>query len=208
MCGTVQTARRRGGQILTILHEGTWVALQEGHDGTENGVRPAPLDPAAFRFAASPRSLVLGFGNILLGDDGAGVHLVRRLESDRELSGCEFIDGGTMSFSLLNYVEAASSMLVVDTAELQRAPGTVALFDGLAMDNFLKDGRRRAVHEVGLIDLLDMARLRDRLPPRRALLCVQPGPVAWSQKLSPQVEEALLEAAALAAALLALWAMK
>jgi hydrogenase maturation protease len=167
------------------------VALREGHDGTENGLSPA---------------LVLGFGNVLLGDDGAAVHLVRRLKADRELSRCEFIDGG-MSFSLLSHVEATNSMLVVDTAELQRVPGTVALFDGLAMDNFLKGGRRRAAHEVGLIDLLDMARLHDRLPTRRALLCVQPGPIARCEMLSSQVEEGLLEAAALAGALLGLWAM-
>ncbi len=43
----------------------------------------------------------------------------------------------------------------------------------------------------GLIDLLDMARLRDCLPPRRALLCIQPGRIDWSEELSAPVAVAL-----------------
>ena len=59
--------------------------------------------------------------------------------------------------------------------------GAIAPFEGAAMDEFLRSTRRRTVHEVGLIDLLDMARLRDCLPPRRALLCIQPGRIDWSE---------------------------
>jgi hydrogenase maturation protease len=75
---------------------------------------------------------------------------------------------GTMSFSLLPYVEMADSMLIVDAANLDQPPGTVLLLEGLAMDAFLKSSRRRSVHEVGLIDLLDMARLHGCLPGQRA----------------------------------------
>ena len=173
------------------------MALRVAHESSESGPAGA---------ARSPSPLVVGFGNVLLGDDGAGVRLVERLRSEHQLRGCEFVDGGTMSFSLLSYVEATDSMLVVDAAELHGAPGTVALFDGAAMDDFLKGGRRRSVHEVGLIDLMDIARLCDCLPHRRALLCVQPGPIAWGESLSSRVEEGLMEAALQARALLNRWA--
>jgi hydrogenase maturation protease len=153
----------------------------------------------------SQAPLVLGFGNVLLGDDGAGVQLVERLRSELDPSACECIDGGTLSFSLLSYVEATNSMLVVDAAELNRPPGTVELFEGAAMDDFLKSVRRRTVHEVGLIDLLDMARLRDCLPKQRALLCIQPGLVDWCETLSLPVAQALPEAAGRARALLDRW---
>jgi hydrogenase maturation protease len=73
------------------------------------------------------------------------------------------------------------------------------------MDQFLSSTRRRSVHEVGLIDLLDMARLRDCLPPRRALLCIQPGRIDWSEELSLPVEQALDEAGRQAVALLNRW---
>jgi hydrogenase maturation protease len=150
-------------------------------------------------------TLVLGFGNVLLSDDGAGIQLVERLRFELGPDAAQFVDGGTLSFSLLSYVESADSMLVIDAADLDSAPGTVRLFEGAAMDNFLKSSRRRSVHEVGLIDLLDMARLRECLPSRRALLCIQPGRIGWCETLSTPVAEAMAEAAREARAMLHRW---
>ena len=150
-------------------------------------------------------TLVLGFGNVLLSDDGAGVQLVERLRAELGSQAAEFGDGGTLSFSLLTYVEATDSMLVIDAADLNSTPGTIDLFEGAEMDAFLKSSRRRTVHEVGLIDLLDMARLEDCLPSQRALLCIQPGRIDWSEQLSAPVAEALPEAARLARATLQRW---
>jgi hydrogenase maturation protease len=153
----------------------------------------------------TPRALVLGFGNMLLCDDGAGVRVVERLQSDFGEGVADFIDAGTLSFSLLPYIEATDSMLVIDAADINRPPGAIDLLEGSAMDRFLSSARRRSVHEVGLIDLLDMARLRDCLPHRRALLCMQPGCIDWSDSLSTPVAQALPEAVRQAAALLQRW---
>jgi hydrogenase maturation protease len=155
--------------------------------------------------AATGNALVLGIGNVLLGDDGAGVKLVERLRSELGTEAATFIDGGTIGFALLSYVEATDSMLVVDAAELNGLPGTIALFEGSAMDRLLASVRRRTVHEVGLIDLLDMARLQDCLPTRRALLCVQPARIEWSESLSRPVEAAFDGAIEQARALLERW---
>ncbi len=151
-----------------------------------------------------PRSLVLGFGNVLLSDDGAGVQLVERLRTECGET-ANFIDAGTLSFSLLSYIEATNSMLVIDAADIDGVPGTIGLFEGAVMDTFLTSNRRRTVHEVGLIDLLDMARLRDCLPARRALLCIQPQRIDWSEQLSAPVADAMPEAARQASALLRRW---
>jgi hydrogenase maturation protease len=149
--------------------------------------------------------LVLGFGNILLGDDGAGVQLTGRLRDEMPGGSATFIDGGTMSFSLLPYLEQADAVLVIDAAEILAAPGAVRLFDGRAMDDFLQSKRRRTVHEVGLIDLLDMARLQGCLPQRRALLCIQPASIDWSETLSSAVSDGLVVAAVHAHSLLRRW---
>jgi hydrogenase maturation protease len=149
--------------------------------------------------------LVMGFGNVLLSDDGAGVRLMERLRSDLGPGVAQFIDGGTMSFSLLPYVEAATSMLVIDAAHHDGEPGSVRLFEGAAMDRFLKSSRRRTVHEVGLIDLLDMARLQDCLPVQRALLCIQPLHILWSEGLSAPVSDSLADGVRHGADLLQRW---
>jgi hydrogenase maturation protease len=161
---------------------------------------------ARMRLTTSP-ILVLGFGNVLLSDDGAGVCLTERLRSELGSEAAEFVDGGTQSFSLLSYVEAADSMLVLDAADLGSAPGTIGLFENDAMDQFLKTSRRRTVHEVGLIDLLDMARLQDCLPGQRALLCIQPGRIDWCETLSAPVAHAMIEAARQARLTLQRWSL-
>jgi hydrogenase maturation protease len=181
------------------------VTIGLGHD--RNDCPPAQhVGVAAVRVhPVTTLTLVLGFGNVLLSDDGAGVQLVERLRSELGPDAAQFVDGGTLSFSLMSYVESTDSMLVIDAADLNSAPGTVCLFEGSAMDEFLKSARRRTVHEVGLIDLLDMARLQECLPGKRALLCIQPGRIEWCQTLSAPVEEAMAEAARQARATLNRW---
>jgi hydrogenase maturation protease len=154
--------------------------------------------------SAAP-ALVLGFGDVLLSDDGAGIQVVERLRAELGEDAAHFIDAGTLSFSLLPYLEAADSMLVIDAADLNAPPGAIGLFEGVAMDEFLSSVRRRTVHEVGLFALLGMARLRDCLPPRRALLCIQPGRIDWSEQLSAPVARALPELVRQATSLLERW---
>jgi hydrogenase maturation protease len=169
--------------------------------------------------------LVLGFGNILLGDDGAGVRMLELLRATRLQARARldadarrehlpepepgalacYLDAGTMSFSLLSYVEDADALLALDAAELDAPPGSIALFEDAAMDRFLRSTRRRTVHEVGLADLLDMARVMNCLPRRRALLCIQPGVVDWSGRLSAPLAAALPAAVAQAQQLFERW---
>jgi hydrogenase maturation protease len=116
----------------------------------------------------------------------------------------ELLDGGTLSFTLLPTLEIHHRLIVLDAAELGAVPGTVEYFESAAMDEFL--GRpRRSVHEVGLCDLLNMARLSGCFPARRALVGVQPGFVGWRDSLSQEVAAALDRAAGLALSLLDRW---
>lgn len=138
------------------------------------------------------RVVVLGIGNTLLADDGAGVQAIQRLRSAMpESAAIEFVDGGTLNFTLLECIERADAVIVVDAAELDSAAGTVRTFEGDAMDRLLARGRHRSVHEAGLADVMAMARLKDCLPQRRALFTVQPQRIDWGEQLSPPVEAAM-----------------
>jgi len=152
-------------------------------------------------------TLVLGVGNTLLGDEGAGVHAalhLARAVGDRP--GLEFLDGGTLGFTLLPRLEQHDGLIVFDAARLGESPGSVRCFEAAAMDEFL--GRpRRSAHEVGLRDLLDMARLAGHLPCRRALVGIEPGPMDWSESPSAEVGEALDHAARVALGLLGRWGL-
>lgn len=160
---------------------------------------------AAARESAPANILMLGMGNVMLGDDGVGIRLVERLQTEPAFGATKFVDGGTLSFSLLGLIETTDAMLVADAADLDEAPGTVRLFENEAMDRFLASSRRRSVHEVGLCDLLDMARLLDCMPRRRALLCVQPCTIDWTEALSAPVASTFDAAVACASAVLRNW---
>ena len=150
-------------------------------------------------------TLILGLGNTLLGDDGAGVQAARhvaRLAAGRP--DVELLDGGTLSFTLLPSLELHDRLIVLDAAGLGAAPGTVTCFESAAMDEFLGQPRR-SVHEIGLCDLLDLSRLSGCFPSRRALIGIQPGFVGWRDGLTSEVDAALAPAADLALAVLDRW---
>jgi hydrogenase maturation protease len=157
--------------------------------------------------AAAPRTVVLGIGNVLLSDDGAGIRVLREIEHlEGEDPGLEFVDGGTLGFMLAAELEHASNLLVIDAVQMHARPGCVRRYEDAGMDRFLR-GRRTSVHEIGLRDLLDIARLRGRLPARRALIGIQPESTAIGEKLSAPVELAVPVATQLARDLLRRWRM-
>jgi hydrogenase maturation protease len=150
--------------------------------------------------------LVLGIGNTLLSDEGVGVLAMKALaERLRDRAGIEFMDGGTLSFTLAGSIAEHGGLVVIDAAEMGAAPGSVDVFVGEDMDRFLGSNRKRSVHEVALIDLLAIALLEDYLPQQRALIAIQPGLVDWGDSLSPPVAAALDEVCDRAQQLIESW---
>lgn len=136
--------------------------------------------------------LILGIGNTLLRDEGAGIHVLNQL---RDLLGehddITYMDGGTLSFTLAGPIEEATHLIVLDAAQLNEKPGHWQLFEGAQMDTFLGSNRKRSVHEVSLIDLMAIALLSDHLPQQRALIGIQPGEIDWGEFPSPEVAAAM-----------------
>lgn len=149
-------------------------------------------------------ALVLGVGNILLSDEGAGVHAMRLLERQHDLPDTRFIDAGTLSFTLASDIAATDFLIVFDAAQIGTQPGGIAVLQDEEVDAFLSSGRC-SVHEVGFADLMDIARLEGYLPEHYALIGIQPGSLGWGDAPSDAVRRALPRAAANAAALLRKW---
>lgn len=156
---------------------------------------------------AHPKSgtLVLGVGNTILTDEGVGPWVVDRLaELNPEAPDVTWMDGGTLSFSIAASVEDAEYLIVVDATNLRAEPGTVQVFVDAEMDRVLSQ-HGRSVHEVGLMDLMNMARFAGLVPRRRALVGIQPEIVDWGTEPSPRVAAAVPEAAQAVAALIKEW---
>ena len=150
--------------------------------------------------------LILGVGNTLLTDEGIGVHIVSGLACDlADRDDLTFIDGGTLSFTLAAPIADSAGLIVVDTAQLHAAPGTVRLFEGPEMDTFLATGPKTSVHEVSLGEVLAMTLAQDALPARRVLIGIQPASLDWGMEPTPEVAAAIPEAKALAQRILKEW---
>ena len=101
---------------------------------------------------ASGKLLVLGIGNVLMGDEGVGVHVVRHLEKEEIPDGVELLDGGTGSFLLLDPMQLARKVILIDATLDENFPGTVRRL----VPRFSTDyPRTLAAHDIGLKDLLD-----------------------------------------------------
>ncbi len=152
------------------------------------------------------RTLVLGIGNTLLGDDGAGIYAVRQLQAQFDATtDVEFLDGGTLSFTLAGSIGEADNLIVIDAAELDSSPGTLRIFLDRDMDQFLGANRKSSVHEVSLLDLMSVALLSGNLPRRRALIGIQPQHLDWADGPSEAVAQAIPMACREAANLIGAW---
>ena len=150
-------------------------------------------------------TLVLGIGNNLLTDEGAGIHVIHHLqETCRESPEITFLDGGTLSFVLASELAAHERLIVVDAAHMGLRPGEITCFEGSDMDGYLK-GNRKSVHEVGLTDLLDITRLSGHFPQKRALIGIQPLSLDWGEAPTADVAAAVPEAAKMILSLITAW---
>jgi hydrogenase maturation protease len=107
----------------------------------------SPVDPAA-------SVLILAVGNLLMGDEGVGVHLLRALELEPPLPGARLLDGGVAGVILLDDIQRARSVIVIDagTLTLLRPTTVGALPQGLSS------------HDFGLKDLFAAAALLGAMP--------------------------------------------
>lgn len=152
----------------------------------------------------NPSTLILGLGNTLLSDEAVGIQVIRRLEQAGGLPDVVLLDGGTLSFTLAGPIADSPRLIVVDATIMGSPPGTLRVFEDAEMDKRLS-GKGRSVHEVSLMDLLDIARLTDTLPHPRALVGIEPEKVAWGDCLSPKVSAAVPGALDAVRALIARW---
>jgi hydrogenase maturation protease len=105
--------------------------------------------------------LVLGIGNLLMGDEGAGVHAAWALQRQPLPPGVTVVDGGTGGFHLLSYLQDYSTVILVDATMDGELPGTVSLLEPRYASDY---PRSLSAHDIGLRDLIEAAALLGPLP--------------------------------------------
>lgn len=137
--------------------------------------------------AAAPTTLVLGIGNTIMSDDGVGVKVVELLQNGYTFpDNVELLDGGTLGLDLLPKLEGISHLIIVDAVETGKPPGTCVRLAGEELPDVLET--KLSPHQMGLKDLLAVARLLGHSPTEMVLIGIQPGSIEIGLELTPEVE--------------------
>lgn len=139
--------------------------------------------------------LILGAGNLLLSDEGFGVHAVRHLERRYALPDCvELFDAGTLGILATHKIEEADLVYILDVVEAEGAPGTVLRFE---KDDFMLNRVpvKLSPHQAGVQEMLLVSEMRGRCPAEIYLLGVIPATVEPGEALSPLLQARLAEVA-------------
>jgi hydrogenase maturation protease len=154
--------------------------------------------------AARGRTLVLGLGNPIMGDDGLGLAVLERLRTGWRLPPeVEIVDGGTWGMKLLPLIEDAGRVLLLDAINAEAEPGAPLELDRSALPAYFS--HKLSPHQIDLREVLALAQLRGTLPPEVVAIGAQPARLELSADLSPLVAEQVDAIAELAVARLEHW---
>jgi len=133
--------------------------------------------------SSSPRVVVIGLGNPLMGDDGLGLAVLAELRSGYSWpENVELVDGGTWGLSLLPVIEDADELILIDAINAGEAPGTFVRLERERLPRYL--ATKISPHQVDLHDVLGLAELRGTLPQNTVALGLQPESVELRNALS------------------------
>jgi hydrogenase maturation protease len=136
------------------------------------------------------KALVLGIGNVLLRDEGLGIHAVGELRRRFAFGDdVELLDGGTAGVELLRHLDGRDHVVVIDAIAAGHAPGTVFRVEGEDVPRQFHV--RISPHQIGLSDVLATAMIGDTLPGEIVMFGVEPKDLTTGLELTDEVEASL-----------------
>jgi len=155
------------------------------------------LPESKFRLIVMPRKtapikiIILGIGNLLLSDEGLGVHFVQMLDKDKlKYSNLEIVDGGICA-EFVSYIEDGCKLIVVDAIKGGGEPGTVYC---LSIDDVMAQSTSYPPsHEMGVLDSLNILKSIGIEPKETIIIGIEPKNLEPGLKLSPEVAEKFSE---------------
>jgi hydrogenase maturation protease len=143
--------------------------------------------------------LVVGLGNLLMRDEGVGVHVVHRLrDAYRWGADVTLLDGGTAGIALLDDVSRADTLWCIDAAKLDASAGEMRWLASEQLDTSLGSGV--SMHQLNIADVLGYLELMGASPRQVEVLAIVPERIEPGLALSSRLEQACDRAAAAVAA--------
>jgi hydrogenase maturation protease len=168
-------------------------------DAKTNTIAGSAESPSA---ACSQESkvLILGLGNMLLKDEGIGVHVAQRLQEQSLPSSIEVIDGGTASLDVLLPARNAEKLVVIDAMRAGGKPGTIYKIqlkaegiDKLPEIFSWQESSKISLHQIGLVDALAAADRMNCAPKQIIIIGVEPAELDYGLELTNEVSRKVPE---------------
>lgn len=151
--------------------------------------------------------IVLGLGNILYGDEGFGVRVAEQLYTGYDFpDNVEIVDAGTRGQALLQYVEKADRLLILDAVDFSMPPGTIIFKDNNEIPAYLT-AHKMSLHQTSFSEIIGLATLQELLPDEMVLIGVQPVSLEYGTSLTPTAFRLLDQAVELALNQLLQWSI-
>ena len=120
-----------------------------------------------------PTITILGLGNILMTDEGVGVHTVNEFEKRYEVPDyVEIVDGGAAGLDLIPFIEGREKVLMVDAVNFDREPGFIDTLENEAIP--IRLTQKASMHHLGLMDVLCIVRMSGNIPKDMCIIGIQP----------------------------------
>ncbi|MFP3982406.1 MAG: HyaD/HybD family hydrogenase maturation endopeptidase [Desulfurivibrionaceae bacterium] len=127
---------------------------------------------------------ILGIGNLLLSDEGFGVHVIRHLEASPAVpAGVKLVDGGTAGMYMAQVLEECDRLIVVDILAFDSPPGTIYTLSGKELQGGSLQ-LRMSPHQLGLLEVMGLCELRGRSPELVEFIGVVPSDLEVGLELS------------------------
>jgi hydrogenase maturation protease len=130
--------------------------------------------------------LILGVGNLLLSDEGVGVHVAQEMMQMDLPPAVQVVEGGTEGFGLINVIVQADRMILIDAVKGGGQPGSIYRFtieDCPPYPDLLKS----SVHQISILEVINLSSLIGSTP-QTTIIGVEPKSLEMGMQLSPQIE--------------------
>jgi hydrogenase maturation protease len=138
------------------------------------------------RKTLSPKIVILGIGNLLLSDEGVGVHIANELLKMSLPPDVSVVEGGTDGFRLLNIITEADRLIIIDAVKGDAPPGSIYRFDIGEVQNS-PSGFKTSVHQIGILEVLDLSELIGKTP-HTTVIGIEPKCLEMGMELSPEIK--------------------
>jgi hydrogenase maturation protease len=141
------------------------------------------------------KTAIIGVGNPLMGDDAAGILVLKMLIGKRLLRGIEIVDAGTGGMTLLHLLAKYNAVVIVDAVDMGLKPGELRTFspdDAIS----LKEKRKFTLHNADILEIIMLAKQLGQCPSKITICAIQPRTIRPARGLSREVSDKMPDLAA------------